>query len=623
MSTYKEIVGKKIKTISSDPSDSADGQMWYNTTTQSIRGLAILKAWSSSAFMITGVYSAGGGGPQTAAIVAGGNTQTGTTATTELYNGSGWSSVASMNTSRGGLGSSKDGSQTAHLVFGGSSNSTATELWNGSAWTTTPNSLNTGKDYTSGAGTSTAALNAGRWGPPMIGNTEEWNGTSWSEQNDLTTARGDMASLGTQTAAIYAGGNSGSPPNYRNLAEQYDGTSWTALPTLNTARGMHGSGAGSSTSGLVFGGNTTGPAASNSSEEWDGSSWTATPNLAEAGTRSGNGASASAGLAYGDYPVSGVTEEFNISTNTITAAAWASGGALPTPNGTTSGGGPQTAAVQASGADDTDAAAEYDGSSWTAISNLSTGRYGCGSSSRGSQTAMIIFSGSPNGNAPNTTATELWNGSSWTSGGAFASPNGKRNLVGGGTSTAAVSIGGYSHAPDAVNGYPLSTYLYDGSAWTTASPYNSGPNTGQERLSGGGPSTAALKIGGQYYNPATSPNYQNSNSTEEWNGSVWGTGGNFPANMYFGSMSGDSGNAITAFGNTGGPATPGNAFIYTGTSWVTAPSTGTARQAMGSGGTATAGLIFGGANNSGSGQNATEEITGVTIAGNVKTFSTS
>ena len=54
MSTYKEIIGKKIKSVSSDPSDSADGQMWYNTTTQSLRGLALTSAWSSAAPLGTG-----------------------------------------------------------------------------------------------------------------------------------------------------------------------------------------------------------------------------------------------------------------------------------------------------------------------------------------------------------------------------------------------------------------------------------------------------------------------------------------------------------------------------------------------------------------------------------------
>ena len=44
MSTYREIVGKKIRKVTSDPSTGIDGQMWYNSTTGSIRGLAILKA---------------------------------------------------------------------------------------------------------------------------------------------------------------------------------------------------------------------------------------------------------------------------------------------------------------------------------------------------------------------------------------------------------------------------------------------------------------------------------------------------------------------------------------------------------------------------------------------------
>ena len=133
MATYRSIVGHKINKVSSDPAEPLTGQMWYNSTTATLRGLGVVEAWSSAAPMTTGRYSAGGGGTQTAAIVAGGGTQTGTTATTELYNGSGWSGAPNMNTSRGGLGSSKDGSQTAHLVFGGSSDTTATESFNGSA----------------------------------------------------------------------------------------------------------------------------------------------------------------------------------------------------------------------------------------------------------------------------------------------------------------------------------------------------------------------------------------------------------------------------------------------------------------------------------------------------------
>ena len=41
MSTYREIIGKKIKKVSSDPSEGIDGQMWYNTTTGKLRGIAL------------------------------------------------------------------------------------------------------------------------------------------------------------------------------------------------------------------------------------------------------------------------------------------------------------------------------------------------------------------------------------------------------------------------------------------------------------------------------------------------------------------------------------------------------------------------------------------------------
>ena len=38
MATYRELVGKKIKKVTSDPSDSIDGQMWYNSTDKVVKG---------------------------------------------------------------------------------------------------------------------------------------------------------------------------------------------------------------------------------------------------------------------------------------------------------------------------------------------------------------------------------------------------------------------------------------------------------------------------------------------------------------------------------------------------------------------------------------------------------
>ena len=39
MTTYKDIRGTHIKTVTSDPPAPVNGQMWYNSTTQVMKGL--------------------------------------------------------------------------------------------------------------------------------------------------------------------------------------------------------------------------------------------------------------------------------------------------------------------------------------------------------------------------------------------------------------------------------------------------------------------------------------------------------------------------------------------------------------------------------------------------------
>jgi hypothetical protein len=88
--------------------------------------------------------------------------------------------------------------------------------------------------------------------PPYTGQTEEYNGSSWSEQNDLATARGAAAGMGTQTAGLLAGGIT-TPGAASNATEEYDGANWTTGGNLNTARFLT-RGAGTQTAGLVTGG---------------------------------------------------------------------------------------------------------------------------------------------------------------------------------------------------------------------------------------------------------------------------------------------------------------------------------------------------------------------------------
>ena len=74
MATYKEIVGQKITKVTSDPSEPKTGQMWYNSTTGTLRGLDVVEALSSAANMTTARVYAGSTGTQTATIIFGGFT---------------------------------------------------------------------------------------------------------------------------------------------------------------------------------------------------------------------------------------------------------------------------------------------------------------------------------------------------------------------------------------------------------------------------------------------------------------------------------------------------------------------------------------------------------------------
>ena len=89
-----------------------------------------------------------------------------------------------------------------------------------------------------GVGTNTAALGIGGTGSPPspsgVANTQSWNGTSWTEINDLNTARRGSAGSGIQTAAIYF--NAFGPAT--SVVESFDGVSWTEVADMSVQRGF-------------------------------------------------------------------------------------------------------------------------------------------------------------------------------------------------------------------------------------------------------------------------------------------------------------------------------------------------------------------------------------------------
>ncbi len=99
MATYRSIVGHKIKKVSSDPAEPLTGQMWYNSTTGTLRALGILESYTSSAPLTTKREGAGAFGTQTTAVICGGETPS-VSGATEEYNGTGFSAGGTMNTAR-------------------------------------------------------------------------------------------------------------------------------------------------------------------------------------------------------------------------------------------------------------------------------------------------------------------------------------------------------------------------------------------------------------------------------------------------------------------------------------------------------------------------------------------
>ena len=90
MTTYKEIRGTNIEAVASDPSNPVEGQVWYNTTTNVVKGLKINPgSWATVNSMNTARKSLSGVGIQTAALAFGGYIQSppaDATASTEEWN---------------------------------------------------------------------------------------------------------------------------------------------------------------------------------------------------------------------------------------------------------------------------------------------------------------------------------------------------------------------------------------------------------------------------------------------------------------------------------------------------------------------------------------------------------
>ena len=448
MATYQDIKGLKVKYLSTDPSTLVGGEVWYNSTTGTLKGVVLAESWYSSAANVTPRTVIGcGGGTQTNAIIS---STTGTDSPTcllaESYNGTGWTSETAVPTALGystGTGASAE----AYVQLGGGYPSrTGTALdYDGSSWTSGTAIPGGAPGYIEGGacGPAPTALFAG--GNNGDSTTWERSGGSWTAGGAMNQGVYAPTMVGTPTAAISMGGLT-YPGGYRDYNQSYNGTAWAAETVLPTIRGYAG-GAGIQTNAILFGGNSPGPAAVVTSLKWDGSSWTSGASLATARNSLANiGSTVGTAVAIpGSSPTAG-TEEYNQTINTITAAAWASGNNM-----------------------------------------VGTAREHIGGA--GSSTSGLAFGGE---GPSNYDETEEWDGTSWTAGGVW--PSKDESIMGCGISgTAALGFGGIGSAP---GGPPVvrvtTSATYDGSSWTATNSLPVAKRSGQ----GFGTTAAAVCAGG-------------------------------------------------------------------------------------------------------------------------------
>ena len=273
-----------------------------------------------------------------------------------------WSSGGSVNTARA-YGGSSGTSRDAAMYFGGytiPTNYANTEQYNGTSWTEVAD-LSNSRTSIGGFGNSlTAAVAVGgdefpASSPRYLADVEEWGGSSWTSGTNIPTATQMVMGAGTLTAGLAIGGDQPSSPNLTQTLE-YDGTNWTSGGALNTGKAFGRISCGIQTAALVAGA----PGYSATTEQYNGSSWTEVSDLNTAGSQGGGGGTYTSAITSG-----------NVNTASVNAESW-------------------------------------DGTSWTEVGNRSTDAYAVGGAGSSNANA-IVFAGYDSSPAGFPTATEEWN----------------------------------------------------------------------------------------------------------------------------------------------------------------------------------------------------------------------
>lgn len=251
---------------------------------------------------------------------------------------------------------------------------------------------------------------------------------AWSTGTNLPISVDQGGGVGTQTTALQFGGL----PNPKQQTLSYDGTAWTALNPTGQDRSQFACfgnpSAAVSASGEIIGTGT------NNSENWNGTSWTSGGNVSTPRNQAAGFGTQTAGAIAGGV-ASSATEEYN-------GTSWTSGGSLPSTRYGGAAGGTQTAGIHAVGqlpGSVTNEVLYYDGSAWSAQpGTANVARAGMQSTGAGTQTAFGIYGGSN----PYTGSTEFWDGTSFTAASDLSTTRASGHVGKSGTPSAGIMFGG-------------------------------------------------------------------------------------------------------------------------------------------------------------------------------------
>jgi len=263
------------------------------------------------------------------------------------------------------------------------------------------------------------------------------------------------------------------------------------------------------------------------------------------------------------------------------AGAWAAGGDLNTATGSNKGFGTQTAALTcggalASGVEGATQTETYDGTTWTEVGVLITGRQAQGTF--GVLTAGMVAGGyNPSGEL---VKAEDWNGASWTE--TTDITTARTSVRGCGTTTAGLIAGGYAPPPalqlDIVESW-------NGTGWTEETDMNT--RRSGAGISIGSPATDVIIFAGYAQPP---PNTANA---EVWNGTTWTEVVDLGTAKDNVGGSGNSSTSALCFGGRGPPVIAATE-AWNGTSWTEVADLALARGYAASAGSASSALFTGG-----------------------------